>query len=265
MNMYVHELKAYRKSTMIWTITLMAIVILFLLLFPSFSRDAEQFMKVLEGFPEELKKALGLTIDTLATILGFFSYAFLYIKLSGAIQAMNLGLSVVSKETRDKTADFLFTKPVTRVQVMTSKLLAAITSLLVTNIGFLVTLFIMLSIVKTQDYSMKALFMIAITLLFLQMIFLGLGILIAVLFPRIKSVISVSLGTVFAFFMIGMISSSTDDEGLRFLTPFNYFNDQYIIKNLNYETEFIWISMAIIIVTVFASYSIYRKRDIHSV
>ncbi|WP_404332586.1 ABC transporter permease subunit [Mesobacillus maritimus] len=265
MNMYLHELKAYRKSTIIWTLSLIAIVVLFMSLFPAFSRDAESFMKVLEGFPEEIKKAIGLTFETLATILGYFSYAFLYIKLCGAIQAMNLGLSIFSKESRDKTAEFLFTKPVTRIQVMTAKLVASLTSLVLTNLVFVLAVIGTVSLVKTEEYSGKALLMISSSLLFLQLIFLGLGVLLAVLIPKIKSVIAVSLGTVFAFFMVGMISSSTDDEALRYLTPFNYVDDYYIIEHLRFETPFLVVGVVIIFVSVLTSFLVYRKKDIHSI
>ena len=100
MNMFLHELKAYRKSTIVWSISLVALVALFLSMFPSFSKDAEEFKQLLEGFPVELRKAIGLSVDSIATLLGFFSYAFLYIKLAGAIQAMNLGTSILSMSIR---------------------------------------------------------------------------------------------------------------------------------------------------------------------
>lgn len=238
-------------------------VVLFLALFPSFSRDAEEFMKVLEGFPEELKRAIGLSIETLVTMIGFFSYAFLYIKLGGAIQAMNVGISIISKETQNKTADFLLTKPVTRSQIFFSKLLAALTSLLVTNRDVRAAM-VMASWVNTGDYSEKTLFMISVTLFFLQVIFLVLGIQTAVVFPRIKSVIVVSLGSVFAFFIVSMISSSTEDEVLSFLTPFSYFDEQYIIKNLQYEAEFVCTGILIVLAAIFASIIIYQKRDVHT-
>ena len=114
MNMFLHELKAYRKSTIIWTCSLIALVVLFLSMFPTFSKEADAFKEIMEGFPEPVRKALGLSVDSMSSILGFYSYIFLYITLCGAIQAMNLGTSIVSKEVREKTADFLLTKPVTR-------------------------------------------------------------------------------------------------------------------------------------------------------
>lgn len=265
MNMFLHELKAYRKSTIVWSISLVALVALFLSMFPSFSKDAEEFKQLLEGFPVELRKAIGLSVDSIATLLGFFSYAFLYIKLAGAIQAMNLGTSILSKEIREKTADFLLTKPVTRTQIVTSKLLAALVSLVLTNIVFISATLMIASLVAGNDFSRKTLLLVSITLFFIQIMFLVIGILISIVFPRIKSVISVSLGTVFGFFMLGMISSTTDDTGLRFLTPFNYFDSAYIVKNMAYENSFLFVEIIFIIIAVGASYYMYVKKDVHSV
>lgn len=265
MNMFLHELKAYRKSTIVWSISLVALVALFLSMFPSFSKDAEEFKQLLEGFPVELRKAIGLSVDSIATLLGFFSYAFLYIKLAGAIQAMNLGTSILSKEIREKTADFLLTKPVTRTQIVTSKLLAALVSLVLTNIVFISATLMIASIIAGNDFSRKTLLLVSITLFFIQIMFLVIGILISIGFSRIKSVISVSLGTVFGFFMLGMISSTTDDTGLRFLTPFNYFDSAYIVKNMAYENSFLFVEIIFIIIAVGASYYIYVKKDVHSV
>lgn len=262
MNMYLHELKAYRKSTIIWIVALVGSLAFFLSFFPSLARDTHDYKQILEGYPEELRKAIGLSVDSLATLLGFYSYMFVYIKLCGAIQAMMLGVSIVSKETREKTADFLLTKPVTRPQIITSKLLAALTLVVITNILFSSASILITSLVKTGDYSLKTLLMLSITLFFIQLIFLALGSAVSVIFPKIKSVISVSLGIVFAFFMIGMISSGTDDKVLRYFTPFNYFDSFYIMDHSAYETSFIIVGAMIIIAAIVTSYIVYRKKDL---
>ena len=265
MNIYLHELKAYRKSTIIWSCSLVLLIILFLSMFPSFSKDATDVKKLLEGYPEAFRKAIGLSLDTLFTLLGFYSYLFVYVGLCGSIQAMNLGTSIISKEVREKTADFLLTKPVTRKAIMTAKLLAILTSLVITNVVYLVAAIIMATAVKTEAFSLKIFIMISITLFFVQLMFMALGVIISVLFPKIKSVLPISLGTVFGFFMLGMLSTTTSTDIWRFLIPFKYYDTAYIIKNSNYETSFIIVEIVFIVVTIFASYLIYDKKDIHAV
>lgn len=265
MNMFLHELKAYRNFTITWTLALVALVILFLSMFPSISREAEEFKKLMEGFPEAVRMALGFSVENIGSILGFYSYIFLYISLVGAIQAMILGTSIVSKEVREKTADFLLTKPVTRTRVMTYKILAAFTSLVITNVFYLGGATMMASLVETQEYSTKIFLLLSLTLFFLQLIFLTLGIIVSVVVPKIKSVLPISLGTVFAFFIIGALASSTGDDALRYITPFKYFDFAYIVQNSTYESSFMIVAMGFITIAITASYFIYAKRDINAV
>lgn len=264
MNMFWYELKAYRKSTIIWTLSLVALIAFFLSMFPSISKDAEEFKKLIEGYPASVRKAIGLNVENVFSILGFYSYSFLYITLCGAIQAMNLGVSIFSKEIREKTADFLFAKPVTRTNIMTAKLLAALTSLAMTNVVYLAAASIIASLVKTEEYSGKTFFMISITLFFIQIIFLAVGMIMSVMIRKIRSVLTVSLGTVFALFIVGMLSSTADDKVLRYFSPFKYFDTAYIIKHSSYELPFLIVGTGIIIVSIAASYFIYTKKDIHA-
>ncbi len=264
MNMFLHELKVYRKSTIAWTLALVALVILFLSMFPSISKEAESFKKLLEGFPEALRVAIGLSVENIGSILGFYSYIFLYISLVGAVQAMILGMSIVSKEIREKTADFLLTKPVTRTQILTSKILAAFTSIVFTNVFYIVAATAMASVVETKEYSIKTFLLLSLTLFFLQLIFLALGIIVSVVVPRIKSVLSISLGTVFAFFIMGAVASTTGDTAVRYITPFQYFDFAYIVQNSSYEYPFMIAAIGFIAVAITASYFVYSKRDIHA-
>jgi len=135
-------------------------------LFPSFSKDAKQLQIVLSNFPESVKKAFSMSSLDLSSLLGFYGYIFSFVALCGAIQAMNLGLSILSAETRMKIADFLLTKPVTRYQIITSKLLAAVTCIGITNFIYIAASSIILQFIKTEAYRYKLFFMISITMLF---------------------------------------------------------------------------------------------------
>jgi ABC-2 type transport system permease protein len=264
MNVFLHECRAYRKTTLIWTLSLVGMMVLFMSMFPTIAKDIEDYKKVLDGFPDAMKQALGIQVETFGSVLGFYSYVFVYISLCGAIQAMNFGTAIVSKEVREKTADFLLTKPITRKTILTAKVLAAFTSILFTSIVYLVASWLMVAAVATDEYSTKAFLLISISLFLLQVIFLAIGIFLSVYLPKIKSVLSVSLGTVFAFFIIGMLSSS-GDEFKRYLSPFKYFDSYYMIEHTSYEGAFLIVGLGIVVVAIIASYIYYTKKDIHSV
>jgi ABC-2 type transport system permease protein len=265
MNIFFHELKAYRKTTIIWTFSLIMVALLFLSMFPSFAKDADQFKKLLAGYPLAMRKAIGLNLENIFTILGFYSYSLTFTTLCAAIQAINLGTGIVSKEVREKTADFLLTKPVTRMQILTSKLLAAFTSLLITNVVYLIAANLIAWQVKTVDFSVKKFVLLSVTMLFVQVIFLAIGIIISVIVPKIKSVLTVSLATVFAFYFLGVFSENSGDDVKRYISPFKYFDNTYIIKHASYERPFLIAGAVIVVAAIAASYMIYTKKDIHAV
>ena len=122
----------------------------------------------------------------------------------------------------------------------------------------------MASLVESKGYSTKIFLLLSLTLFFLQLIFMALGIIVSVVIPKIKSVLPISLGTVFAFFIIGAVASATGDDALRYITPFKYFDFAYIMQYSSYEYSFMIAAIGFIAIAITASYFIYSKRDIHA-
>lgn len=266
MNIYLHEIKSLRKSVAIWVCALVALAALFLSIYPSMASDSAEFKKLLSNYPASIRAMLGINIDYVTSILGFYSMIFSFIVLCGAIQAMNMGISILSKESRERTADFLLVKPVSRSTIVTAKLLAAFTMLIVTNVLFCIASTIIANAIKTVDYNVKIFLMINLTLFFIQLIFLAIGVAISVFFNKLKSVLPISLGVVLGLYMAGaFISTDKNSEVARFISPFQYFDITYIIKNAGYETKYLITGAIIVIAAIALSYVIYTKKDIHAV
>jgi ABC-2 type transport system permease protein len=119
--------------------------------------------------------------------------------------------------------------------------------------------------VKTVDFSVKKFVLLSVTMLFIQVIFLAIGIIISVIVPKIKSVLTVSLATVFAFYFLGVFSETSGDDVKRYISPFKYFDNTYIIKHASYEGSFLIAGAVIVVAAIAASYMIYTKKDIHAV
>lgn len=266
MNMFLHELKAYRKSMIIWSISLVLVSLLMMSMFPSIAKDADSFNKILNSYPASIKEALGISINSVASLLGFYSsFALLYVVLCGAIQAMNLGTGIISKEVRDKTADFLLTKPVKRRSIITAKLLSAVVSLIITNIIYIIFASFIAETVKNANFDYKTFLLLSFTLILVQFMFFSLGVLVSVVIPKIRAVLPISISTVFGFFFVSMLSSIIGDKVIRYISPFKYYDAAYIIKNSAYDSKYILIELIFIIVSIIASYIIYCKKDIHAV
>jgi ABC-2 type transport system permease protein len=233
-------------------------------LFTAFSHDVSQSIKLLQGFPPAVRAALGIRIGSFFTILGFFGYMLTYLWLIGSIQAMNLGTGILSKEVSGKTADFLLSKPTSRFKIVTSKLLAALFIILATNVVFIIASFVSAETFKTNSFDFKVFLLTCLTMLFIQLFFLAVGLLISVLVPKIKSVLAFSLPIVFGFFIIGMLDSVIGAKNVRYLTPFKYFDPGYISAHTSYEWRFLLTEAVVVVVCIVVSYVIYIRKDVQA-
>lgn len=265
MSIYFHELKTYCKSTITWILSLLGILAFFMAMFPVVYKDIDLMQKMLANLPVEFLRAFGITTMDLSSEVGFYSFVFSYILIAGSIQAMNLGVSVLSSEIREKTADFLLVKPVTRSKIITSKIAAILTHLIITNIVFVIASKIIVDLFKENPYDVKTLLLISITLFFVQLFFASLGLFISVLIKKLRTVLPLSLGIVFGFYIINLLNETLGEEKLTYFTPFAYFKPQEIIDTGSYNTKYLVLCGALIIMFTLGAYVIYSKKDIPSV
>lgn len=262
---YRYEFRQRWSSVGIWAGSLAGLLLLFMALFPSFSADMAAMNQILDNFPPEFKAAFGLNALNLATLEGYFGFCFVFCQLCLAIQAANYGLSLVSVEEDDLTADFLLTRPLSRPSILTSKLLAALTSLLVTQILFWAVSLASIAIFKGDaPYEQRAITLLLGSVVVFQLLFFSLGLLISLLAKRIRSVTPWSLGLAFGTYVISGFSGILEDVKLEYLSPFKHFDPGQIIKDLHYDTRLVILDVVIIAVAIVVSYWLYQKRDIAS-
>lgn len=264
MNVFLRELKAYRKSTIIWAASLSALIVVFMALYPAFTKDIQATKEILSQFPEALRTALNISLGDFFTIYGFYGYLLSFAILAGAIQAMNLGVGVISKEVSGKTADFLLSKPIARASVVSAKLAAALTAIIVTDVVFSAVAYASALAVSQDSFGAGTFFLLTSTLFLVQVIFLALGALFSVIIPKVKSVVSVSLPTVFAFYIIGMIGEVLQNDTVRYISPFKFYDPNYIIGNVGLDSTYLIVEVAFVVVAIALCYTIYVKKDVRA-
>ncbi|MFT8871863.1 MAG: ABC transporter permease subunit [Sporolactobacillus sp.] len=266
MTIYWHELKSLRKSTVIWTLVLVGIAALYLSIYPSMASEATDFRKLLAGYPPAIRAMLGIDLDQMTSLLGFYAFIFSFVVLCGAIQAMHVGASILSKEQRARTADFLLAKPVSRGQIATAKLLAALTTVVLTDAVYAVLAYLLAHAVEKADFSSRLFVLITLSLLFVQIIFLTLGAALSVIFYRLKNVLPLSLGVVFAFYIAGaLLASGRHAEVARYLSPFQYFRANDILRQSGYEWQYVLAGTLIVGAGTVLTYWLYIYRDAQAV
>ncbi|MDD4296421.1 MAG: ABC transporter permease subunit [Ruminiclostridium sp.] len=264
MNIFLHEFKSNFKSAMIWALSMLLLALIFILIYPGFAQGKAEMKNLFAGYPPQILKAFGFDLSIIFSPLGFYSLVFQYIVLCGSIQAMVLGCSLISKEFTKKTADFLMTKPVSRVSVISAKTSAGLSSLIITYVLVVGLTWVLLISLISQPIDFGAYMKISITFFLIEMMFFAIGVFVAVTVRKVKSVTGISIGIVVGFFVLGLLVSSGIDVDLRYLVPFKYYDYIKILGGNGFELNFVIINILFVLITISVSYVIYIKSDIHA-
>jgi ABC-2 type transport system permease protein len=261
MNIYLYELKAHRRFAITWIVTLLLLVFILCSFFPIFNKDMATFLDIIRNMPEGIRKSFGMNPDTIGSILGYYAFTLTFIYICSGIEAMILGLSILSKEIRERTADFLLSKPVSRESILASKVLSSLTLIIITNIICFIGFYFSLLMFTNTHFSFKTYALLTFTIFFIQIIFLCIGLLLSVIIPKVKAILSISLGTVCGVYLL----STFTDETLRVLMPFKYFDIAQILLKANYDIKYIIVSLLIVLISVYLTCVVYKRRDIDAV
>jgi ABC-2 type transport system permease protein len=265
-NIYRHEFRMRLNSVIIWSIALMAITLIFFSIYPAFASQAALLNETLSQFPPALLAAFGMTGVDLSSVIGFYSFIFLFAQICLAIQAGNYGFGLVSIEESELTADFLISKPVSRAQILNSKLLAAFTSLTITNLVVWVSSFAGVMLFRGgRVFDTKTLVLLLISIVIFQVFFLSVGLVISLLVKKIRSVTPYSLGLGFGMYVLSAFSGLEGVSYLELITAFKHFDPTYIIQHGAYNTPLVLLNVAVSVVSLVASYWLYTHRDIPAV
>ncbi len=265
MNIFRYEFIQNRRVLIGWTLGLSFAACVFIAFLPSFMAESEALIGFMDGLGEAFTSALGLDLQLFLSAVGFYTYVFMYIILFASIQALALGMNMLSKENRMKTADFLLTKPVSRTRVYVAKLGTAAVVLLITQIVYYIVTYAALYLAATGDLDAGILLRINVSLGFIQFVFLAAGILLSQLVHKIRAVVPMAVGIGFFFFLLGMISEITGSEVIRYLSPMKYFDGNYIMVHGSYENEFVMLSIGLTVLFTGVGYVLYNRKDIPAV
>jgi ABC-2 type transport system permease protein len=265
MNIYKQESKMIARSVITWSVSLAILIFVFMSVFTGFADDAALMDRMLQQFPKELRMAFGMDGVDLSSVLGFYSFVFVFCQICLAIQAANYGFSLVSIEERELTADFLLAKPVARTKIMTSKLLAALTGLTLTNAVVWISSFVFINLFKAgRTYETKPLLLMLLSIAVFQLFFLTVGMLISLLVRRVRSVTPFSMALAFGLYVLSAFGQMLGDEKLEVISPFKHFAPSYIASNAAYDLPLVLVSVVAIIISVAGSYVLYNRKDIRT-
>jgi ABC-2 type transport system permease protein len=217
----------------------------------------------MDALPKAIGAVFGLTGFDLSTAAGFYGVLFLYIAIIGAVHAVLLGAGLIAKEERDRTSEFLYSKPASRGKVLTGKLLAGIFNLVVLNVVTLVTSIYVVDILNKEAPFTGDLVLLMVGLFFLQLVFFSIGALLAGSTHHPKAAASRASSIMFVTFLMSFVVNMSEKlDFLKYVTPFKYFDAANLMADHALDPVFVGLAVAIIAVAVVTTYRLYAARDL---
>lgn len=260
MNLIKREWKSYRTQTLYWSIGMLA------LLFISFYKmqGLNTMPGGMESFLDTLPtifKAMFQGSGEMNTAIGIYRTIHLYVAIALAFHAVLLGASIFAKEETEKTFEFLYVKGIRRYHILSMKILAGISILLLLDFVCVVGICIA-SFVADMKLSFSALLPYLGVLFMAQLFFFSLALFSSLLIQKSQKAGSIGSGIVFFMFLISMYVKLGGN--LLWLEQFSVFH--YTDANYVYAHPYISLPILLILFVALAGFLgaqyLHERRDL---
>lgn len=260
MTVLLHELKQGRKALIIWGVVIAFMLFICILMFPEMEKQMDSISEMfanMGGFTA----AFGMDKIDFGTAMGFYGIECGNILgIGGGFFAALLGISSLSKEEKNKTAEFLLSHPITRANVVFQKFLGVIIQIVVLNVC-VATISVLSFALIGEALAVREFLLLHLAYLIMQIeiacICFGISAFIS------RGSIGIGIGLAASLYFLNIIGNISDKaDFVKYITPFKYSEASDIISSAKLDTTLILIGMAYAIVAVVIAFVKYTRKDI---
>lgn len=261
MTMVKQELRQGKLSFIIWTASIGFLLMVCVFLFPEMKGQMESVSDMFASMGS-FSAAFGMDRLQFGDFLGFYSMECgNVLGLGGSFFAALLAVGVLSKEERDRTAEFLLTHPVSRRRIITDKLAAVLLQITAMNL-IIYGLSIGSIAVIGEEIPWKEILLLHLAYYLMQIELTGICLGISA-FMR-KGNVGVGIGIAVILYFLNLIANIAERaEFLKYITPFGYCEGADIVTDGSLDGSKVFIGMVLGIIGVVLAYVKYSRKDIH--
>ena len=258
------ELKERKLSLIIYILVALFLTWIYLVLFPTVRDQAQSLNKLVETYPEALKKAFKLEGGGFNTIESFLSYELF--SLMWPLLAIFLALSragnAVAGEIERGTIGTLLAQPLSRTKIFMSKYYSGLIS-----IGAFIVASILSPIPMAMAYGYpvhpKNFVLTAVLCGIFATAILSIGFLCSAIVSDRSKVYGIVGGTIFLMYVLNVISGIKPSlDKIKYFSIFHYFDATSVLNyaHLSLGTCLLFVSVSII--GVIGGLIAFNKRDV---
>ena len=261
MKLVKHELRQGKISFLIWAASIGFLLVTCIFLFPEMKGQMDSVNDVFASMGS-FTEAFGMDRLNFGTLIGFYAVECgNVLGLGGAFYAALCAVSILSKEEKEKTAEFLMTHPVSRARIITEKLIAVFIQITAMNIIiYALAIGSIAAVGETIPWKEISLLHLAYYLLQIELA----GICFGISSFLCKGSVGIGLGIAAMMYFLNLIANIADvAEFLKYITPFGYCEGADIVSSGSLDNTLVVIGAVIGISGIIIAYLKYTKKDIH--
>lgn len=261
MTLVKHELRQGKTALMIWTASIGLLLVICIFLFPEMKDQMEDVSDVFASMGS-FTAAFGMDRLNFGTLIGFYGVECgNVLGLGGAFFASFCAVGILSKEEKDRTAEFLLTHPVSRVRIVTEKLAVVFVQIIMMNLVIYVLSIGSIAAIG-EEIPWKEINLMHLAYFLLQIELSGICFGISA-FVR-KGSVGTGLGIAAIMYFLNLVANITESaEFLKYITPFGYSEGADIVENGCLDGTMVGIGLLFGLIGIVAAYLKYCKKDIH--
>lgn len=261
MTLVKHELRQGRTSFLIWTASIGFLLAICIFLFPEMKGQMDNVNDIFASMGS-FTQAFGMDRLSFGSLIGFYAVECgNVLGLGGAFYASLCAIGILSKEEKEKTAEFLLTHPVNRKRIITEKLIAVLIQITAMNmIIYAISIGSIVTVGEAVPWKEISLLHLAYYLLQIE---LG-GVCFGISAFLRKGSAGVGLGIAAMMYFLNLIANIADVVGfLKYITPFGYCDGADIVSNGRLNGVMVFAGSVLGICGIIIAYVKYTKKDIH--
>ena len=261
MTVVLHELKRGKTSFLIWTGAIGFLLAVCIFIFPEMKGEMDQYSEMFASMGS-FTAAFGMDKLNFGTLTGYYAVECgNVLGLGGAFFAALCAVSMLGKEEKERTAEFLLAHPVSRARIVTEKLIAVFIQITAMNV--IIYALSVGSIAATgETIPWKEMNLLHIAYYVLQLELAGICFGISA-FIR-KGGAGIGLGVAAIMYFLNIIANITESaEFLKYVTPYGYCDGSAIVSDGTVDGVKMAIGTAVCAAGIAAAYIKYTKKDIH--
>ena len=260
MTLTKHEFRLGWKALAIWTASIGFFIAICVFLYPEMEGEMAS-MSDLFASMGAFTAAFGMDRLNFGTLTGFYAIECGNILgIGGAVFAAFTASNLLSKEEKNRTAEYLLTHPVTRCAVTAGKLAALMLQILILNV--LVYGMAIACVAAIGDtIPWKELTLLHLAYLLVQVELGGICFGISAFFHR--GSLGAGMGLAIGMYFVNILANITEEaEFLKYITPYGYAEGADILAEGKLNTAYVLIGLALCAAGILTAFRQYRRKDI---